>query len=69
MQAEGLLLPEFVGENRTRPNQFAVKALLARIYLYNSQWAEAANAASSVLNQTSTYTLEPDLNKVFLKEE
>ncbi len=68
LQAEGLLLPEFVGENRTRPNQFAVKALLARIYLYNSQWAEAANAASSVLNQTSTYTLEPDLNKVFLKE-
>ena len=67
LQAETLLGPAYVAANRARPNAFAVKALLARIYLYNGQWAEASNAASAVLNETGTYVWEPDLNKVFLK--
>ncbi|UPT70958.1 MAG: RagB/SusD family nutrient uptake outer membrane protein [Flavobacterium sp. JAD_PAG50586_2] len=67
LQAETLLGPAYVAPNRARPNVFAVKALLARLYLYNSQWAEASNAASAVLNETGTYVWETDLNKVFLK--
>lgn len=67
LQAETLLTPAYVGDNRVRPNVFAVKALLARLYLYNGQWAEASNAASAVINETATYVWEPDLNKVFLK--
>ncbi|HKO79712.1 MAG TPA: RagB/SusD family nutrient uptake outer membrane protein [Chitinophagaceae bacterium] len=66
-QAETLLTPAYVGSNRVRPNVFAVKALLARLYLYNGQWAEASNAASAIINENATYVWEPDLNKVFLK--
>ncbi|HEY0042651.1 MAG TPA: RagB/SusD family nutrient uptake outer membrane protein [Flavisolibacter sp.] len=61
------LLPEedFSGQ-RTRPNRYAANALLARVYLYASMWAEASNAASFVLNNNSLYALETDLNEVFL---
>ncbi|MDI9257954.1 RagB/SusD family nutrient uptake outer membrane protein [Flavobacterium sedimenticola] len=62
------LLPEnYIGSMRSRPNKFAAKALLARLYLYNGQWAEASNEASAVINQTGLYVWEADLNKVFLK--
>lgn len=66
-QAITLLPTTYVGTLRARPNQFVATALLARLYLYNGQWAEASNAASAVLNASSLYTWEPDLNKVFLK--
>lgn len=62
------LLPEaFVAADRTRPNRATAYALLARIYLYAQRWAEAAEAASVVLNDP-TFTWESDLEKVFLKE-
>lgn len=68
LEQAATLLPEaYLTVTRVRPNRFAVKALLARLYLYNNQWAEAANAASAVLNETGLYVWEPDLNKVFLK--
>ncbi|MDG2432023.1 RagB/SusD family nutrient uptake outer membrane protein, partial [Flavobacterium sp.] len=63
-----LLPEEYILTDRTRPNKSAVKALLARSYLYNGLWAEAANAASYTLNNTSVYAWETDLNKIFLKE-
>lgn len=52
---------------RVRPGKTAASALLSRVYLYSGLWAEAANSASSVLNETERYTLE-NPNKVFLKE-
>lgn len=62
------LLPEnYISSERVRPNQSVAKALLARVYLYNQDWAEAANAASAVLNRPE-FALEYDLSKVFLKE-
>lgn len=62
------LLPEnYYGTGRARPNKATVYALMARVYLYTQAWAEASNAASAVLNQTSLYTDEPDIKKVFLK--
>ncbi|TWF41757.1 SusD-like starch-binding protein associating with outer membrane [Chitinophaga polysaccharea] len=52
---------------RTRPNSFAATALLARVYLYLGDYANAAAAATTVINNPADYTLENDLNKVFLK--
>lgn len=66
-QAKTLLPEAYVGNLRSRPNKFAVSALLSRIYLYAGMWAEASNEASSVINNTALYTWEPDLSKVFLK--
>ena len=67
-EAEALLAQEYPTPGRVRPNAFTAKALLARIYLYNGNWAEAANKASAVLNNTTLYTWEEDLDLVFLKE-
>lgn len=62
------LLPEnYISEGRVRPNLYAAKALLARVYFYNRSWAEAANCASAVLNNTETYIWQEDLSRVFLK--
>lgn len=67
LKNSGSLLSEVYSENdRTRPNKFIVKALLARTYLYNKMYAEAANEASALLNQTDLFDLEQDINKVFL---
>lgn len=69
LEQAAILLPEnYIGSERVRPNQYAAKALLARLYLQTGQWAQASNEASAVLNQTAMYVWEPDLDKVFLKE-
>jgi hypothetical protein len=61
------MLPEaYVTAERVRPNRFAAKALLARVYLYKGDYAAASNEASAVIN-SSLYVWETDLNKVFLK--
>ena len=51
--------------DRTRPNKWAARALLARVCLYQGQWAAAEDAATTVLQQGS-YLLEPSLDSVFL---
>lgn len=67
LEAASLLLPEaYVSTERVRPNRFAVMAVLARAYLYTGAYAEASNAASSVIN-SPLYVWETDLDKVFLK--
>ena len=65
--AINLLSPLYDGPDRIRPNQFVAKALLARVYLYQGAWAEAANASSAVLNATNLYSLENSIGSVFLK--
>lgn len=67
-QAVTLLPENYISSERVRPNQYVARALLARLYLYTGQWAQASNEASAVLNQTAMYVWEPDLDKVFLKE-
>jgi hypothetical protein len=52
---------------RTRANSAAATALLARVYLYNRQYALAEQEASKVIAQTGLYTLPSALNTVFLK--
>ena len=63
-----ILLPEdYITAERVRPNKSTAYALLARVFLYTGKWAEAANAASAVLNNPA-YIWENDLDKIFLKE-
>ena len=66
--AKTLLPAAYFGGTRIRPNKFVASALLARVYLYNGNNAEASNAASAVLNQTALYNLEPDFDNAFLKD-
>lgn len=49
---------------RIRPNQAAATALLARVYLYAKDWADAEAQATAVINNTS-YQLA-SLNQTFL---
>lgn len=51
---------------RVRPTYWAATALLARIYLYNKQWAQAETAASILIDNTSMFSLVPPAS-VFLK--
>ncbi|MFV8374737.1 RagB/SusD family nutrient uptake outer membrane protein [Flavobacterium sp. GSP11] len=69
LEEAATLLPEaYISAERVRPNRFAAKALLARVYLYNSKWAEAANEASAVLNQTELYKPVANLAATFKKQ-
>lgn len=62
------LLPEnYLSADRVRPNRSTAIALLARVYLYKGDWAEASNAASAVLNNP-IYVWENNIDKTFLKE-
>ncbi|SDE85043.1 Starch-binding associating with outer membrane [Mucilaginibacter pineti] len=51
---------------RVRPNKTAATALLARVYLYNKEWSNAETEATEVIQNSTTYKIEPDLNTVFL---
>lgn len=66
--AKTLLPADYFGGTRIRPNKFVASALLARVYLYNGNNAEASNAASTVINETALYTLEPNFDDAFLKD-
>ncbi|MBL7706822.1 MAG: RagB/SusD family nutrient uptake outer membrane protein [Taibaiella sp.] len=60
------LLPEtYPNLERIRPNKFAAKAFLARVYLYTKQYDKAILEASDVIN-TNSYKLEANLSNVFL---
>ncbi|HTI93178.1 MAG TPA: RagB/SusD family nutrient uptake outer membrane protein [Puia sp.] len=55
------------GGERIRPNKMAATALLARVYLYTKDYPDAAAQASTVIGNSSHYTLVNDPNGVFLK--
>lgn len=65
-QAEALLPISYSSPERTIPNRAVATALLARVYLYNQNWAEAADRASALIND-SRYNLTDPLDAVFLK--
>lgn len=62
-EAYTLMKEEYVTEGRVRPNKWSAAALLARVYLYRGNWAEAEQYATIVLDQP-IYTL-PALTEVF----
>lgn len=63
--AQNLLDDNYITTERVRPNKWAATALLARVYLYTQDWVNAETQAATVINNT-TYSLESDLNNVFL---
>ncbi|UFH35090.1 RagB/SusD family nutrient uptake outer membrane protein [Flavobacterium acetivorans] len=67
LESEALLDVEYISSERIRPNKATVQALLARLYLYSGRWAEAANSASAVLNNSLLYVDDGNLETVFLK--
>lgn len=66
--AVSLLPTAYISSDRVRPNKSVAMALLARVYLYDGLWAEAANAASYLINNTAVYAWETNLDNIFLKE-
>lgn len=52
---------------RVRPIRWTAKALLARAYLYQGLWKEAAEKAGEVIDQAGLYSLMDDPAGVFLK--
>jgi hypothetical protein len=50
---------------RTRINKWIATAMLARVDLYNSNWSDAEQQATAVINNSSLFTLPSDLTKVF----
>lgn len=66
-KAVGLLDANYPSADRARINQDAARALLARVYLFEKKWQQAASVASEVL-QASAYQLNMDLNTVFTKD-
>lgn len=61
-----LLGANYIDGERTRVNEFAATALLARVYLYLQDWEKAETLSTKVINENSTYELLTDLNEVFL---
>jgi len=53
------------GNSRTRANKWVATAMLARVDLYLLEWASAEAEASAVINNSSLFNLNSDLNKVF----
>lgn len=52
---------------RLRVSNGVASAMLAKLYLYTQQWDKAFGESNSVI-ASGIYTLQPDLNQVFLKE-
>jgi hypothetical protein len=66
LDAQTLLGANYPTAERTRVNNAAATALLARVYLYTQQWSKAETEATKVITDTK-YSLLSDLNSVFLK--
>jgi len=63
--AENLLADTYLGAINVRPSKFTASALLARVYLFLGDWANAEAESSYVIN-SGNYKLESDLNNVFV---
>lgn len=60
-------LPEFYTDvQRIRPNKLTARALLARVYLYNGSFSQAANNASALINENMLFSLTQNISEVFL---
>jgi hypothetical protein len=63
--AQKELTAAYPSAGHVRPNLYTATALLAKVYLYRQQWQQAYDAAGVVIG-SGVYSLETDLNKVFL---
>jgi hypothetical protein len=55
LDSAGALLPAIV--NRNRANATTVKALKARLYLYQKNWAKAEEFATAIINDSASFKL------------
>lgn len=69
VKARSLLTDNFKvgGGEKIRVTKWFAEALLARVYLYTGEYQQAIASASAVISQANLFSIEPDLNKVFLK--
>jgi hypothetical protein len=67
LKAQTLLSESYVTSNKGRPNKYTASALLARVYLYQKEYAKAESMASSVI-ESGVYQLntKSNINSVFL---
>ncbi len=72
--ADSLLSNNFVdattiqtSTDRIRPTKWAAEAMLARVYLYLNDYTNAAAMANNVIGNTTLFSLNSDLNSVFLQ--
>ena len=65
LDAQAKMQPAYPSAGRQRPNRYTASALLARVYLYNKQWASAQAMADTVI-KCGLYSLAPNLANVFL---
>ncbi len=63
---DGTLRPYVGSAERVRPTKWAATAMLARAYLYDRQYAKAADRASEVIAHAALFGL-PALDEAFLK--
>lgn len=64
-EAEALLTDSYVAVERVRANKSVIYALLARVYLYRGDWANAEKYATKIIEKADTYSLT-NLSQVFL---
>jgi hypothetical protein len=65
LDAEQKLTANYPSSKHLRPNLYVASALLAKVYLYRGQWQNAYDQSSAVIS-SGLYSLEPNLNNVFL---
>ncbi|MBX2933901.1 MAG: RagB/SusD family nutrient uptake outer membrane protein [Ferruginibacter sp.] len=61
-----LLKEQYVTSEKVRPNKWTAAAMLSRCYLYNNRWQEAESESAAIIN-SGQYSLESNLNNIFLK--
>lgn len=66
-EAKQLLRTTYPSADRARANRYVASALLAKVYLYQGNWAGAENEASEVIG-SGNYSLVTDLSQVFLNK-
>jgi len=68
LDAKSVLPSDFSGASGERilPTKWAAAALLARVYLYVGDYANASAQASELISQSALFNLPKDLNTVFL---
>ena len=64
--AQGLLKDIYVSSDRARVNKSTAKALLARVYLYQKDYANAEIQSTDMINNSDLYQLE-SIDQTFLK--
>lgn len=65
-QARTLLAIAYRKGERTQANYYTATALLARVTLFNGQWEDARKFATEVIEATGLYTLNENLDDIFL---